>query len=220
MELLSDYHDSLGRAIGKAHTFQALADFQGIIRRTKVENQNLIVPLMCTFLKLAFEHCVFACVQLTQEHAELDMVAPVPQGLEHTIAAFVVGDIVSDEVASPHSSPGLHAVIGPDLSPDPSRQQLGLQTNDGPPTAAVIEDRVGDQLIESAFVGPDEGLAGGGFHGAAGLGDPETPFPNHAGVDGRDDGRVHRGRAEFLHQIQSQAGPAVARLMIEAPIRT
>ena len=49
-------------------------------------------------LKLAFQHGVLAGVQLTQEHAELNMVAPITQGLEYAIAAFVVGDIVGDEV--------------------------------------------------------------------------------------------------------------------------
>lgn len=41
-----DYQDSLRRAIGKAHTFHVLADFQRIIRRAQIENQDLIILLI------------------------------------------------------------------------------------------------------------------------------------------------------------------------------
>lgn len=84
------YHNPLRRAIGKTDTFHPLADFEGILRRTEVEDQNLIVPMMHVLLEFAFERRVFAGIQFTQEHAELNVVAAVSQGLEDTIPAFVV----------------------------------------------------------------------------------------------------------------------------------
>jgi len=149
---------------------------------------------MYEFLKLAFEQGVFPCVEFTKKDTELDVVSAIPERLEDAVASFIIGDVVGDEIASSHSLPGNHAHVVFDFPANPSREQLGLQADDGSPATAVVEDGMRDELVEPGFVGADEGLARRRFHSTARLSCLEVPLANHSGVDsGYDSGiKVHR----------------------------
>ncbi len=78
----SDYHNPLGRTIGKSDAFHALTDFEDVFGRAEIKDQDLVLPLVYAFLEEAFEHGVLTWVQFAKEHAVLDVVTSVSQGLE------------------------------------------------------------------------------------------------------------------------------------------
>jgi len=54
------------------------------------------------FIQLAFQLGQFALVQLTQEHAELDVIAIAHEGLEYGVPPLIVRNVVRDQITSSH----------------------------------------------------------------------------------------------------------------------
>ena len=92
-----------------------------------------------------------------------------------------------------------------------------MDTEDGAPGAAVIEFRVGEELVEALLPGAEQGLAPVGLHGAAILVGKKIFGADHAGVDGGEHDAVGDDGAERLHEVEGEGGSSMAGLVVEAP---
>ncbi len=86
----------------------------------EVEDQDLVLPMIDVLSQSSSEFGKFDGVQFTEEDAVLCMIAVVAERLEDSVSAFVIGDVIGDEVMS---SLGVHRVIIPTYSGTSPRSQ-------------------------------------------------------------------------------------------------
>lgn len=114
-------------------------------------------------------------------------------------------------------SAGGDGFVTRDVTAEPAAEEADVEADHGAPGALVVEDGVGDELIESCFVGADEGFACGGVEHAGVGGTREVGGADHAGIDGGDEGGIDDDGAEGLHEVECECGTAVTGLVEQAP---
>ena len=76
-------------------------------RWSQEHEQNLVFVVVDNTGEIGPEPDQISRSQLTFEYRKLNVIAPPPHGLEHLAKAFVVRDVVADEVGTPHrETPG------------------------------------------------------------------------------------------------------------------
>src|SRR5690606_7014162 len=88
-------------------------------------------------------------------------------------------------------SPGCDSDVLRNVSPQPTGQQPCLKAHHDSPRTPILEQRVGDELVEAGFIGADERLSAPVGEDARGLGAREITVLDHSSVDRGDHGAVH-----------------------------
>ena len=131
-----------------------------LVRRTEVENEDVVVAAVDRLLHPARELDAPARREPALEDRELQPVALAVHELEHPPPAPVVGDVVGDDVETFVDHGGVSAPDNADRSSiSPNRWRASSRaciSSSRRIATAIAEHRMGHLLVEATLVGGDE----------------------------------------------------------------
>jgi len=96
----NDQARCIHRSVGNAKSFNASFSTAGC--RTQVNEEDLIVPVVDDFTEQSTESCKLDRIQLAFEDRILKMITPVTKSSKDLAKAFIVANVVTDQVSRSH----------------------------------------------------------------------------------------------------------------------